>query len=97
MSAASLGNTEAIRFLVSHGAELNRISQLQYGGSTALTTAVSVGQAESVRTLLELGADARLKMKDGATALSKAQASGNADVLAQIRAALAKPARPSRR
>jgi ankyrin repeat protein len=96
VSAASVCNPEALRFLASNGARIDAIGQLEYGGSTALTTASRTGQVDCVRTLLELGANPALKMKDGATALSNAEQSGNADVLALIKEALAKaPARKS--
>ena len=77
-------------------AKVNAITQLEYGGSTALTTAASVGQVGSVKALLELGADPRLKMKDGGTALSHAQESKNEEVVALIQAALAKAPPPAK-
>ena len=96
-TAATFGNEEVLRYLVGKGAKVNAITQLQYGGSTALTTAASVGQVASVKTLLELGADPRLEMKDGGTALSHAEASGNAEVIALIKAAVSKaPSAPAR-
>jgi uncharacterized protein len=90
LAASSLGNEEVITYLVGKGAKVNAVTQLQYGGSTALTTAASVGQVGSVKALLALGADPRLTMKDGGTALSHAQESKNEEVIALIRAALAK-------
>jgi len=97
LGAASMGNEEVVRYLVGKGAKVNAITQLEYGGTTALTTAARVGQAASVKALLELGADPRLRMKDGATALSNAQASGNEEVIALIQAALAKGKPPARK
>jgi len=94
LGAASMGNEDVLRYLVGKGAKVNAIGQLESGGTTALTTAALVGQAASVRALLELGADPRLKMKGGATALSNAQLSGNEEVIALIKAALAKPRKP---
>lgn len=91
LAAASLGNEDVLRYLVGKGAKVNAITQLEYGGSTALTTAASVGQVGAVKALLELGADPRLKMKDGGTALSHAQESKNEEVIALIQAALARP------
>lgn len=90
LGAASMGGEETIRWLVAKGAKVNKVTQLEYGGTTALTTAARVGNAENVRVLLELGADPRLKMKSGATALSQAQESGDAETIALIKAALAK-------
>ena len=90
LGAASMGNEEVLRYLVGKGAKVNAVTQVEYGGSTALTTAARVGQVASVTALLELGADPRLRMKDGGTALSHAQESGNEEVVALIKAALAK-------
>jgi len=96
VTAASVCNPEALRFLASKGAKIDAMGQLEYGGSTALTTAARTGQVDCVRTLLELGANPALKMKDGATALSNAEQSGNAEVVALIKEALAKaPVRKS--
>lgn len=92
LACATTGNPEAIRWLVGKGADVNKVFGLQYGGNTALTMAARVGQLESVQTLLELGANPHLKMKDGGTALSKAEESKNAEVVGLIKAALAKPA-----
>jgi ankyrin repeat protein len=95
LACATMGNPEAIRWLVSKGADVNKVFGLQYGGNTALTMAARVGQVESVRTLLELGANAHLKMKDGSTALAKAEESKNEEVVALIKAALAKAPPPA--
>lgn len=91
MAATTTGQTEAIRWLVGKGADLNKVSQLQYGGRTALVSAAEVGAVESARTLLELGANPHLKMKDGSTALSHALAATpqNAEFVELIKAALA--------
>jgi uncharacterized protein len=94
MAATTTGQTEAIRWLVGKGAEIDKVSQLEYGGRTALISAAEVGAVESARTLLELGANPHLKMKDGGTALSHALASSmkNDELIEMIKAALAKPA-----
>ena len=90
LGASSMGNEDVVRYLVGKGAKVNAVNQLEYGGTTALTTAARVGQVGTVRALLELGANPRLRMKSGATALSNAEESGNAEVIALIKAALAK-------
>jgi ankyrin repeat protein len=92
MAATTTGQTEAIRWLVGKGAEIDKVSQLEYGGRTALISAAEVGALESARTLLELGANPHLKMKDGGTALSHALASSmkNDELIAMIKASLAK-------
>jgi len=96
-TASTMSGEETLRWLVAKGAKVNKISQLEYGGTTALTTAARVGNADNVRVLLDLGADPRLKMKDGSTALSNAEASGSAETVALIKAALARaPAAPAK-
>jgi ankyrin repeat protein len=62
MAATTTGETEAIRWLVGKGADVNKVSQLEYGGRTALVSAAEVGAVESARTLLELGANPHLKI-----------------------------------
>jgi ankyrin repeat protein len=96
MAATTTGQTEAIRWLVGKGADVNKVSQLEYGGRTALVSAAEVGAVESARTLLELGANPHLKMKDGSTALSHALASSmkNDELIEMIKGALAKPPPP---
>ena len=96
MAATTTGQTEAIRWLVGKGADLDKVSQLEYGGRTALISAAEVGAVESARTLLELGANPHLKMKDGGTALSHALASSmkNDELIEMIKAALAKTPAP---
>jgi ankyrin repeat protein len=94
MAATTTGQTEAIRWLVEKGALVDKVSQLEYGGRTALVSAAEVGAVESARVLLELGANPRLRMKDGSTALSHARASSmkSDELIALIEAALARPA-----
>jgi uncharacterized protein len=90
MGASSICNVEAIRFLVKAGAKVDKVSQLEYGGQTALTTAVSTGQLECVKELLEQGANPTLKMKDGSTAISKAKEGDNKEVVALLEGAAAR-------
>ena len=96
MGATTTGETEAIRWLVGKGADVNKVSQLEHGGRTALIDAAEVGALDSARTLLELGANPHLKMKDGGTALSYAQQAQppNPELIEMIQAALAKTPAP---
>ena len=96
MSASTGSEIEAIRWLVGKGADVNKVSQLESGGSTALTDAADAGAVESARTLLELGANPHLKMKDGSTALAHAQKAQppNPELIEMIQAALAKTPAP---
>jgi ankyrin repeat protein len=88
--ASSMCNPEKIRWLVQRGAKVNLVTQLEYGGQTALMTAVRVGQAECVKTLLELGANPNLKVKSGETAVSVAKDTENEEVIKLVQAAAAK-------
>jgi ankyrin repeat protein len=102
MGQSSVCNVDAIRFLVKAGAKVNNVTQLEYGGSTPLTTAVTVGQADCVKELLAQGANPALKMKDGSTAISKAKEAGNTELLALLSAAAPKvaprpPAAPAKK
>jgi uncharacterized protein len=91
LTAASMGNEEALQFLLGHGAKVNKIGQLEYGGQTALTSAAGRSQVACVKALLAAGADPHIKMQDGRTALSMAQETGNQEVIALLKEALAKP------
>jgi ankyrin repeat protein len=75
---------------------VDKVSQLEYGGRTALIDAAEVGAVESARTLLELGANPHLKMKDGGTALSHALAATpkNDEMVELIKGALARTPPP---
>jgi ankyrin repeat protein len=96
MAATTTGQVEAIRWLVGKGAAVDKVSQLEYGGRTALIDAAEVGAVESARTLLELGANPHLKMKDGGTALSHALAATpkNDEMVELIKGALARTPPP---
>ncbi len=58
-------NVDAIKLLASHGVNLNWQSE---GGGTYLMLAATSGHSDSVRVLLELGANKSLRDKEGRTA-----------------------------
>jgi ankyrin repeat protein len=89
-AASSICSPEKLQWLVDHGAKVNQVTQLEYGGQTALMTAVRVGQAECVKKLLELGANPNLKVKSGETAVSVAKETENEEVIQLVQAAAAK-------
>jgi uncharacterized protein len=97
-AASSICSPEKLQWLVDHGGKVNQVTQLEYGGQTALMTAVRVGQTECVKKLLELGANPHLKVKSGETAVSVARETENAEVialLAKVKAPAATAARPA--
>jgi ankyrin repeat protein len=94
-TASSICSPEKLQWLVDHGAKVNQVTQLEYGGQTALMTAVRVGQTECVKKLLELGANPHLKVKSGETAVSVAKETENAEVIALL-AAVKAPAAAAR-
>ena len=85
MLVARRGQTDAVSFLISQGADVNL--QDMYGFTALMWAAVS-GNSECVRLLLESGADPRIESEptcsELATALSLADRYGHADVRAEI-------------
>jgi hypothetical protein len=78
--AAKHGRIEAVRFLVSKGADVKR--QNGGNGTTALILASYFGRTEIVRLLLEAGADVSAKETyQGGTALSEATREGHGDIV----------------
>jgi ankyrin repeat protein len=70
IGAAVEGRTEMIRFLISHGADINRHDHL---GETPLIAAAEMGQLQAVKILLMDGADACATRFSGQTAGEVAQ------------------------
>ncbi|MFL6248711.1 MAG: ankyrin repeat domain-containing protein [Thermoanaerobaculia bacterium] len=79
--AVSGGNIEMIRFLASHGADVNQ---------GALISAILGAQVEAVKTLIELKADVNAKSKDGMTPLKLAKKGDQEEIVALLVAAGAK-------
>jgi hypothetical protein len=73
MHAIHKHQANSVKALLEAGADVNRIS----GRTTALILAAGYGDAEIVGILLEHGADARLALPDGRTALSAAVEGSN--------------------
>lgn len=68
----SIGNVECLRLLIDKGAEVNAINDDVYN-HTALMRAASFGEVDSVRYLLENGADPSMRTRFGDTALDEAK------------------------
>ena len=84
------GHTEFVRALGgTHGADLDAQDS---GGSTPLHFAAYYGKTAAARALLELGADASLRTKQGKTALEIAEAKGNPETAELLRDHAASPA-----
>lgn len=77
MLAAARNHLEIVKFLISHGANVN---QADDGGGTALIYAVWKGNKEIVALLLKNGANVHAKTRDGRTALSIAKQAGNTEI-----------------
>jgi ankyrin repeat protein len=67
--AVLASDADRIRFLASHGADLNARDSM---GATPLTSAASARDSATVKLLLELGADANTPNGDGLTPLMEA-------------------------
>jgi ankyrin repeat protein len=84
MTCAATGNAEAVRLLISHGADVNATEPTQH--QDALMWAAAERHADVVRALVEAGADPRAHTRQGFTALHFAAREGD---LESTRAVLA--------
>jgi len=89
IAAAHLGHHEVVRRLIRGGAPLDHINNLHW---TALIEAVVLGDGgpdhqETVRALVEAGADASITDRDGVTPLAHAKARGYSEIVAILTAA----------
>lgn len=83
IAASELGHAEVVRRLVAAGSPLDHVNNL---GWTALLEAVILGDGgpahqETVRTLVEGGADRTIADRDGLTPLDHAKARGFAEIV----------------
>ncbi|WP_244521425.1 ankyrin repeat domain-containing protein [Bauldia litoralis] len=88
IAAAHLGHVDVVHRLIAGGAPLDHVNNL---GWTALIEAVVLGDGgpnhiETVRALVEAGADIFIGDKDGVTPLQHAEARGYSEIAAIIRA-----------
>jgi len=90
--AAEFGNLEILELLLESGADVDAILdeelRLYYACETfgtALHGAVEHQQPETVRFLLNHGADAALLDSEGKSPLARACELGNAEIIAQLR------------
>jgi uncharacterized protein len=87
IAAAHLGHDGVVRELIRAGAPLDHVNNL---GWTALIEAVVLGDGgprhvETVRALVEAGADAKIADRNGVTALEHARRRGYAEMLVLLR------------
>ena len=86
IAAAHLGHHEAVKSLIKNDAKLDHVNNL---GWTALMEAVVLGNGgpahiETVKLLLEAGADKSIADKQGLTPLQHAQSSGYSEIVRLI-------------
>lgn len=99
MAAAELGNANAVKLLLSHGAKVNARDRLSYhdqGGSTALHRAARYQHHEIVRLLITSKADLNVCDKNGQTALHWAAENGDLPMTQLLLDAGANPDRSCR-
>ena len=82
--AASYGGRDEIALLVASGARVNAVGGEGY---TPLHWAAVEGRLDVINTLLDLGADPRIKNEFGSTALDKAENAGHKEAAHLLRAA----------
>jgi len=90
VDAAAKGDNRAVAELVSKGTPVNGLDKF---GHSALTEASWGGKTETVKLLLEKGADPTIKKSDGETALSLANGQKHQDIVALLNEAIAKRAK----
>ncbi|KRZ77069.1 Ankyrin repeat domain-containing protein 17, partial [Trichinella papuae] len=78
MKAAKNGHLVIVELLLSRGADINRMTPGRE--HTALSLACSFGKEAVARLLLERGADATVKLKDGTTCVMEASRGGHTGV-----------------
>jgi len=88
IAASELGHAEVVRRLTAAGAPLDHVNNL---GWTALIEAVVLGDGgpahvETVRALVDAGADPTIGDRDGVTPLAHAEARGFGEIAAILRA-----------
>lgn len=81
--AAYFGKTEAVRYLLKAGAEVNSPSRNPLG-VTPLQSAVAGGHLEITRVLLEAGASPNVRERDGYTPLHTAAYNGNDEIVRSL-------------
>ncbi len=81
--AAFFGQVEAVKVLLSHGADVNRKPPSRFA-NTALDAAVSGNRTEVVRVLLAAGGDPKVRSAGNATSLHKAAQHGNLEVVRML-------------
>ena len=74
-----MNEQDVMKRLVNLGADPNR--KLNEHGLTILMLSIVMGQYDSVKTLVALGANVKTKASDGTTALQLAKQSGRNDIV----------------
>lgn len=87
IAAAGKGDNQALKSLIDKGTPVNGLDQF---GHTALTEAVWNGFAETVKLLLDKGADPTIKKSDGETPLNLANGKKNQTIIDLLNQAISK-------
>lgn len=87
VAAAAAGNNPILETFISNGTPINALSET---GESALHAACWNGKVETVKLLLERGADPQIKKTDGASPVSLASGQKHEDIVALLNAAIEK-------
>jgi uncharacterized protein len=87
VDASAQGNNQIVKDLIGQRTPVNGLNQF---GQTALTEACGNGKTETVKLLLENGADPSIKKSDGATPLNLASSQKHSEIVALLNVAIAK-------
>jgi len=92
VSAAAVGNNTILETFISKGTPINALSET---GESALHAACWNGKVDTVKLLLERGADPQIKKADGASPVTLASGQKHEDIVALINAAIEKKSQAS--
>ena len=87
VAAAAVGNNTILETFISKGTPINALSET---GESALHAACWNGKIDTVKLLLERGADPQIKKADGASPISLASGQKHEDIVALLNAAIEK-------
>lgn len=90
VAAAAAGNNTILETFISKGTPINGLSET---GESALHAACWNGRVETVKLLLERGADPQIKKADGASPVTLASGQKHEDIVTLLNAAIEKKAK----
>jgi ankyrin repeat protein len=82
--ACHYGQSAIVRLLINSGADVNAIAENAIG-NTPIMAAIAGRNAEIIKLLIDIGADPKIKDKNGYDAFAAAKASGNEAIIKLVK------------